>query len=419
MALSHRYSKCSFFTGCALLLAIGCSEGTRKAPHSHARTPADAGPAGTKTEATGVGGQATTAGNTSSGVVAAGAAGVAGGCSSTFLDQSFAGASASTCDPNTLPTSFAWETSGPIIGPFSDDGHKLVSVKDPTAVFFNGLWHVYATYATTGGAWNMVYLNFSDWSAASTAPQYYMDKTPGLLGYHCAPQLFYFTPQNKWYLVYQSGPPQFSTADDPARPETWTAPKSFYASEPAVLKANGAAGMWLDFWVICDDKNCYLFFSDDNGSFYRARTAIADFPNGFGEPEIVIKDTKENCFEASNVYKVKGTNKYLLLIEAFGPSGQRYFRSWTTENLDGTWTPLAGTWANPFASYVNMAPAMCTSKWTEDISHGELLRDGYDEKMTVDPCHLRLLYQGVAVGSRNNSNYSQIPWRLGLAAPRP
>jgi hypothetical protein len=28
-------------------------------------------------------------------------------------------------------------------------------------------------------------------------------------------QLLQFTPQEKWYLVYQSGPPMFSTADDP------------------------------------------------------------------------------------------------------------------------------------------------------------------------------------------------------------
>ena len=34
--------------------------------------------------------------------------------------------------------------------------------------------------------------------------------------------------------------------------------------------------------------------------------------------------------------------------------------------------------------------------WTRDISHGELLRDGYDETLTIDLAQLRFLYQGVS-----------------------
>ena len=113
-----------------------------------------------------------------------------------------------------------------------------------------GRWHVYATTADSTGSWNMEYVSFTDWSQAAAAQPYYMDANPGLSGYHCAPQVFYFTPQNKWYLVYQSGPPQYSTADDLSRPDTWTAPQSFFASQPA------SVNNWLDFWTICDTANC-------------------------------------------------------------------------------------------------------------------------------------------------------------------
>ena len=116
------------------------------------------------------------------------------------------------------PATYAWSSTGPLISAIPNATHPIVSVKDPTAVYYNNQWNVYATTADTSGNWNMVYLHFPDWNQASAAQPYYMDATPGLSGYHCAPELFYFTPQNKWYLIYQSGPPQFSTADDPAPP---------------------------------------------------------------------------------------------------------------------------------------------------------------------------------------------------------
>src|SRR5208282_472494 len=112
---------------------------------------------------------------------------------------------------------YAWTSTGPLISAIPNATHPIVSVKDPTAVFYNNEWLVYATTADSSGNWNMVYLSFLNWNQASAAQPYYMDATPGFSGYHCAPELFYFTPQNQWYLIYQSGPPTYSTAADPTQ----------------------------------------------------------------------------------------------------------------------------------------------------------------------------------------------------------
>lgn len=54
---------------------------------------------------------------------------------------------------------------------------------------------------------------------------------------------------------------------------------------------------------------------------------------------------------------------------------------------------------------------------TDSISHGELLRTGCDETLTVDGDHLRFLFQGCTAEERAGKQYSQFPWRLGLLEP--
>ena len=310
-----------------------------------------------------------------------------------------------------LPGPFSWSSTGPLISAISDASHSLVSVKDPTVVYYNNRWHVYATTADSAGSWNMEYVSFTDWSQAAAAQPYYMDANPGLRGYHCAPELFYFAPQNKWYLVYQSGPPQYSTADDPSRPDTWTAPQSFFASMPATVNN------WLDFWAICDTANCYLFFSGDDGRWYRSQTTVANFPSGFSEPLVIMEAANAgDLFEASNVYYLKGLNQYLAIIECMGgSSGHRYFRAFVSDRLDGDWTPLAGanSWTTPFAGINDVSFDSGVTAWTNDISHGEMLRDGYDQTLTIDPANLQFLYQGVDP-SAPAQDYARIPWQLGL-----
>jgi endo-1,4-beta-xylanase len=261
----------------------------------------------------------------------------------------------------------------------------------------------------------LVYTSFTDFANASSATLYYMDKTPGFDTYIAAPQVFYFTPQKKWYLIFQSGPPMYSTSDDISDPTKWTRPAAFYSAEPAIIKESGHG--WLDYWIICDTSNCHLFFSNTHGRWYKSKTSISSFPSGFGDPVIVMQEAEGGrLYEASNVYKINGSNKYLALVEAYDSTSnwRRYFRSWTAESLEGPWTVLHSFGTAPFAGkqYVSFTG----SAWTNDISHGEMIRAGYDEKMAIDACKMQYLYQGFDLNFDTSdwTAYNKIPWHLGL-----
>jgi endo-1,4-beta-xylanase len=339
-------------------------------------------------------------------------------CSSSAKSGDDASADASdgqaTCG---VPASFAWSTPGPLLSPKSDATHSLVSVKDPSVVYFNNKWQVFVSTVDVNGVYSMAYITFPDWDHTADATFTYLDQTPTLRGYHTSPEIFFFAPQNKWYLVFQSGQPQYSTNDDVENPAGWSSPTNFYATEPAIVtQTAGASGGWLDFWVICDDANCYLFFSDDAGHWYRGQTTVADFPHGFADPVVVLSDDANptRVFEAGNVYKLGATGKYLGLIEAFDAdsSYHRYYRSWIADALDGDWTPYQDTFAMPFASTA-VTTFTAPPPWTQDISSGEMLRDGYDQYLTVDPCHLQYLYQGVDPAAAGMP-YNSLPWQVGL-----
>ena len=324
-----------------------------------------------------------------------------------------AGPAQAACGPPSrvpLPTSFQWSSTGPLIAPRSDATHAIDGIKDPSVVYYHGRWHVFASVGNAAG-YGLVYLSFTDWSRAGTATQYYLDQSPIGAGYRAAPQVFYFAPQHLWYLVYQTGNASYSTNTDIANPRGWSAPKNFYASMPSIIAQNIGNGYWVDMWVICDSASCYLFSSDDNGHLYRSRTSVSQFPAGMTDTVIAAQDpNRYNLFEASNVYRVAGTGRYLLIVEAIGSDGRRYFRSWTARGIAGTWTPLAATESDPFARASNVT--FSGTPWTQDISHGEMIRAGHDQTLTINPCHLRYLYQGKDPAA--GGAYNSLPWRLAL-----
>jgi hypothetical protein len=304
---------------------------------------------------------------------------------------------------------FRWTYGPPVLEAGAVDGVEFISVKDPSIVRQGDRWHLFCTVRGPKRTHAIVYLSFGDFSEANKAPRHILSCHPG---YFCAPQVFYFTPQQKWYLICQAADPAwgepayrpaFSTTSDIGDPNSWTKLQPLFEKQPENVKA------WLDFWVICDDAKAHLFWTSLDGKMWRCETSLSAFPKGWSAPVVALTG---DIFEASHTYWLRGLNKYLTLVEAQNGHGWRYYKAYLADRLDGTWQPLAADKDKAFASMTNVKPT--GEKWSDVISHGELLRSGCDEKLEVDPAHLRFLFQGVLEKDRDGKGYGEIPWKLGL-----
>ena len=317
--------------------------------------------------------------------------------------------------PNTLPgllgKPLKWVSTAPLVVPVNDGTHTLESIKDPTIAFIDGKWEIYATAhmtsPTSKNTFNMVHLSFADWKDAPKAPLFYMDNNPNFTGYKCAPELFYFPPQKKWYFTFQTQPPVFCTSATPGDPNSWTKPEPFFAPGTPMPR------LPIDYHFIGDGQHMYMFFTGDDGNFYRSRTTYAEFPKGFSQPVVAMRGTRNTVFEASFTYKIKGTEKYLTLVEALGAG--RYYRAYVADKLDGEWFPVEGfdTPETPFAGKANIAFEPGVAPWSGQVSHGELVRETNDERMMLDPNNLLFLYQGIG-DAENKGDYGALPYKLGL-----
>jgi hypothetical protein len=322
--------------------------------------------------------------------------------------------------PPAIVAPAGWEYSAPVISPEKRIANISIAQKDPTVVCHEGKWHVFMT-AKLPGRTVTEYCGFDKWENADRSPRTVLKISTS--DYYCAPQVFYFTPHKKWYLIYQVGMPgsnkmwvAYSTTTTIADPTSWTHARPILDGGTDDRRSEGG----LDYWIICDAQRAYLFFTSNNGKLWRMWTRLEDFPKGFDHCELALR---ASIFEASHTYKVKGTDKYLTIIEeeshTSNVNNRRYYKAYLADCLDGPWTPLADTEERPFAGWKNIRPAKGVQPWTDNVSHGELIRDGADQTMTVDLGKLQFVFQGLLDREKTGKNYGQFPWRIGILTPVP
>ncbi|WP_459480803.1 non-reducing end alpha-L-arabinofuranosidase family hydrolase [Clostridium saccharoperbutylacetonicum] len=268
-----------------------------------------------------------------------------------------------------------------------------VSVKDPSIVYANGKYHLFYTGYDKTGKFQMGYASASTINGLSSAQHKKLNLNGNGTGSYGAPQVFYMESKQMWYLIYQGSLGAcYATTTNIDDPNSWSGPKS--------LGASGNMG-W-DYWVICDDKYAYLFNTPSDGShnIYCRKTSLANFPNGWGPATVAVKDT----FEGACVYKSKADNNYYMLVEDM--KDNRYYELHQASSLSGPWTKVSEKWASSHnLSYTS-------NKWTNRVSHGEILRSGINQKLEINDINkVDFLIQGSTDG---NVAYEKIKWNLGI-----
>lgn len=330
-----------------------------------------------------------------------------------------------------------WEVHRPMLQAGEKVSFDNIAVKDPSIVHYNGKYHLFYTSKSlrqqsgerefeTGFG----YVSAPELEGLKHAKRYNMNNIVGenLI----AVQVFYFEPQKLWYVVGHkkvSGKPNLApvyiTNTDIEDVYGW--------SEPRILETGKTNDeFWIDFWVICDDTNAYLFYSNQKGSVLRMQCPVNEFPQGFADAEeetvFTIKGKDENgkwiMFEAQHIYYVKKYDKYLMVAECaywddvrnhYIDPRNRFLIGLIADNLEGTWRRIEKTEDKYFAQAGNLYnPDGGKSDYTQ-VSHPELIRSGYNQRLETDDFEIRMIFQGFD-GSQTPDDYiyDELPWELSV-----
>jgi len=293
----------------------------------------------------------------------------------------------------------SWKLSEPVFLPGSEGTFDEVAVKDPSLVFFEGYWHLFYT-ARDSQEYTTGYASAKRLEDLTHAKRHELTMIRGNTRYGCAPQIFYFEPQATWYLLFQTRDtnyqPAFSTTQTISDPGSWT--------KPQILLKKDEPKKWIDFWIISDEKKVYLFYTQAHKNIIVRSTRIQDFPMGWSKGSQVFSEVHE----AVHIYKVKGKEEYHMIYE-LNTEGIRSFGLATATQLEGPWKKQTDSYARGD----QLVYAGAGEPWSDMVSHGEVIRAGYDQRMEYNPTNCQWLIQGM-LKKDSGLPYPLLSWKLGL-----
>ena len=296
-----------------------------------------------------------------------------------------------------------WMVGAPLLLPGKAGTFDETAVKDPSIVYDGAMWRLFYT-ACGCDEYSLACVSAEALDGLQRAPRYRLTQIRSKgASYGAAPQVFFFEPQKTWYLVYQTRDahyqPAYSTTKTIENPASW--------SSPAILVAKEDKEKWIDFWVICDDRAAYLFYTRGHRDVYVMDTGLDEFPAGFRNPRKVFSPVHE----AVHVYKAKCLPEYHMFYELRADEGFRRYGLATAAVLAGPWSKVT----DDFATGQQLVPpeGADAALWTEEVSHGEMIRSGCDQRLEYDPGRTRFLIQGMH-RSQHRGPYPNLRWTLGL-----
>jgi len=332
-----------------------------------------------------------------------------------------------------------WNVSGPVFTARPDHPLDNIAVKDPSIVFYNDKYHLFytaksATHSNGHSSYSIscAYTSAATLEKLNTAERFSIDSVAGDV--IIAPQIFYFEPQKLWYII----------AHTTEIENNLSRLKPIYLSNTNIENVNGWSeikkiqtgkcddSFWIDFWVICDEKKAYMFYSDQKGSVFRLESPLNTFPEGFSssKPELALyvnhfdEEKSWKMFEAVHIYYVKKENKYLALLEgAFQhpsrkmdiDSRNRFIFGMTADSLNGEWQRIEKSQNEFLADAANFSFQKNSGILYTQVSHPELIRSAYNQKLEIEDYKLTMLFQTFDGSIISDSySYNELPWELVL-----
>ena len=284
-----------------------------------------------------------------------------------------------------------WSLGEPLVNAEATLEGKPVRLVDPAIVRDKDRWHVFAS--ANGGT---VWFSVKDFSARPSVSE--VVKLP--VGRCFVPQVFWFRPQSRWQMIgmmpdttgrFPKMAPCLCTNAEIGNPEGWSQPEILDVPPPR--DGEKPVKQWIDFWVICDSHKAHLFVTSDGGRLWRSETALEKYPHGWSEPVVALRG---DFIYASHTYQ-QASGKFITTLTAKGTGtdrtlGHHFQQSYVADHIEGPWQPAAAFAAKPFAGEANIR--FLDTHWTGDISHGEPLRTGNDERMILDQSPLGFIFNG-------------------------